>query len=147
MSFDCWVPALLDRRALHYDGNAGEQGDYDGDDKADMDECDLDLVADDSEEECANSQLAHPDDHNPSNLTEQFILDSLKVYGHIPDIRGQPSQSIVACNTDEDGVDGMKDLGHVSFHSGNSSFCSPGRDNTDSHQHQQHSIYAVVYRI
>lgn len=88
MSWDGWVPALLDRRALHHDGNAGEQCDDHGDHKADMDERDLDLVAYDSEQECANGQLADPDDHDACNLTEQFILDGLEVYGHIPDVRG-----------------------------------------------------------
>lgn len=116
MSLYRWVPALLDRRALHDDRNTGEQSYDDGDKKADVDEGNLDLIAYDPQQECANSQFAHPDDHNPCDLAKQFILDGLEVYSHIADISRQSSQPIAACNADEDGVKDMKDLGHVSFH-------------------------------
>jgi hypothetical protein len=108
------VPAPLDRGALDYNNNASEERDDDRDDEANADKGDLDLVADDSEEEHADGTLANPDDHDPCKLAEDFILDGLKVDVQVADVARESAQAEDARYRHEDGVEDVEGLWYVS---------------------------------
>lgn len=79
MPWQSWIPSLLDRNTLYDDTNAGKQGDYSGRYNEKPENTDLDLASDDSEEEDADGDLAHADNHKTGHLTENFPLDGREV--------------------------------------------------------------------
>lgn len=110
MSRGSGVPRFLDGDTLYYDSDTGEESDDSSDCEATPDNPDLDFVSDNPKQKHTNSTLSHPDDHNTSNLTEELIFNSGKIYDWITDFGKQSSQAIDARRGNEGSVKYMENL-------------------------------------
>ena len=91
LSWQSWIPSLLDWDTLYDDPNGGEQCDDSGRYNERPDDTNLDLVSDDAEEEDAYGTLADANDHETCHLTKDFPLDGLEIDGWITDLLEQSS--------------------------------------------------------
>lgn len=149
MTWQSWVPALLNWYTLYDDNSTGERCNENGDNQAAPDKPYLDLIPHNSKKKCADSQFTHPDERNSRHLAEQFILDSFEIYDLITDVGTQAPQAIIARNADEDRVKDMESLWHVSSLIGSVTIpllLSPAPNSIDSHQRPRLSRCAVACR-
>lgn len=74
----------------------------------------MNLVSHDAKKESSHGCFADADDHEPSDLAEELILNSSVIDCWITDSGVQLSQAIVSANGDKDRVKEVQNLQHVS---------------------------------